>query len=85
MRDTTRDLEQQLRDLDRGLDELSVFVLAVALSPTGFVSDDLRHRTLELTDLFDGTMMAQAIRAVSLAIAIDRWRWPSTNRGRGPA
>jgi hypothetical protein len=49
--DTVRDLEQRVRDLDRRLDELLGFVLAVALSPTGCVSDDLRRRALELTDL----------------------------------
>jgi hypothetical protein len=51
-----RDLEQRVRDLDRRLDELLGFVLAVALSPTGCVSDDLRRRALELTDLFDANV-----------------------------
>ena len=32
------------------------FVLAVALSPTGCVSEDLRRRALELTELFDATV-----------------------------
>jgi hypothetical protein len=50
------DLEQRLRDLDRRLDELLGFVLGVALSPPGCVSDDLRRRALELTDLFDATV-----------------------------
>jgi hypothetical protein len=54
--DTMRDLEQRVRDLDRRLDELLGFVLAVALSPTGCVSDDLRRRALELTDLFDANV-----------------------------
>jgi hypothetical protein len=53
---TMRDLEQRLRDLDRRLDELLGFVVAVALSPTGCVSDDLRRRALELTDLFDANV-----------------------------
>jgi hypothetical protein len=53
---TMRDLEQRVRDLDRRLDELLGFVVAVALSPTGCVSDDLRRRALELTDLFDATV-----------------------------
>jgi hypothetical protein len=51
-----RDLEQRVRDLDRRLDELLGFVVAVALSPTGCVSDDLRRRALELTDLFDANV-----------------------------
>jgi hypothetical protein len=54
--DTMRDLEQQVRDLDRRLDELLGFVLAVALSPAGCVSDDLRRRAVELTELFDATV-----------------------------
>jgi hypothetical protein len=53
---TMRDLEQRVRDLDRRLDELLGFVVAVALSPTGCVSDDLRRRALELTDLFDANV-----------------------------
>jgi len=36
-------------------------VLAVALSPTGWVSDDLRRRALELTDLFDATVQIRAV------------------------
>ena len=56
MPDTTRDLEQRVRELDRRLDELLGFVLAVALSPNGCVSDDLRRRAVELTDLFDATV-----------------------------
>jgi hypothetical protein len=36
-------------------------VLAVALSPTGCVSDDLRRRALELTDLFDATVEISAV------------------------
>jgi hypothetical protein len=56
LQDTMRDLEQRVRDLERRLDELLGFVLAVALSPTGCVSDDLRRRALELTDLFDATV-----------------------------
>jgi hypothetical protein len=59
--DTMRDLEQRVRDLDRRLDELLGFVLAVALSPTGCVSDDLRRRALELTDLFDATVEIRAV------------------------
>lgn len=50
-----------MRDLDRRLDELLGFVLAVALSPTGCVSDDLRRRALELTDLFDATVEIRAV------------------------
>ena len=56
MPNTMRDLEQRVRDLDRRLDELLGFVVAVALSPTGCVSDDLCRRALELTDLFDATV-----------------------------
>ena len=56
MPNTMRDLEQRVRDLDRRLDELLGFVVAVALSPTGCVSDDLRRRALELTDLFDANV-----------------------------
>jgi hypothetical protein len=59
--DTMRDLKQRVRDLDRRLDELLGFVLAVALSPTGCVSDDLRRRALELTDLFDATVEIGAV------------------------
>ena len=56
MPNTMRDLEQRVRDLDRRLDELLGFVVAVALSPTGCVSDNLRRRALELTNLFDATV-----------------------------
>jgi hypothetical protein len=59
--DTMRDLEQRVRDLDRRLDELLGFMLAVVLSPTGCVSDDLRRRALELTDLFDATVQIRAV------------------------
>lgn len=60
MPDTIRDLEQRVRELDRGLDELLGFVLAVALSPTGCVSVDLRRRALELTELFDATVEVES-------------------------
>jgi len=56
-----RDLEQRVRDLERRLDELLGFVLAVALSATGSVSDDLRRRALELTDLFDATVQLRPV------------------------
>jgi hypothetical protein len=59
--DRMRDLEQRVRDCDRQLDELLGFVLAVALSPTGGVSDDLRRRALELTDLFDAAVEIGAV------------------------
>jgi hypothetical protein len=59
--DRMRDLEQRVRDCDRRLDELLGFVLAVALSPTGCVSDDLRRRALELTDLFDAAVEIGAV------------------------
>jgi hypothetical protein len=59
--DTMRDLEQRVRDLERRLDELLGFVLAVALSATGSVSDDLRRRALELTDLFDATVQLRPV------------------------
>jgi hypothetical protein len=55
------DLEQRVRDLERRLDELLGFVLAVALSATGSVSDDLRRRALELTDLFDATVQLRPV------------------------
>jgi len=62
--DTTSDyLEQRVRDLEQQLEELLGFVLAVALGPDGCVSDDLRRRAGELTDLFDA---AVEIRPVEL-------------------
>jgi hypothetical protein len=52
--DATRaDLEKRMRDLERRLEELMGFVLAVTLAPDGSVSDALRRRATELTDLFD--------------------------------
>lgn len=54
MSDATRaDLEKRMRDLERRLEELMGFVLAVTLAPDGSVSDALRRRATELTDLFD--------------------------------
>ena len=63
-----------MRDLDRRLDELLGFVLAVALSPTGCVSDDLRRRALELTDLFDATLQIRAVEPDETGEADNRKR-----------
>jgi hypothetical protein len=56
-------LEQRVRDLEQRLEELLGFVLAIALGPPGSVSDDLRRRAKELTDLFDEGTPLSVVKA----------------------
>ena len=62
--DVTRaDFEQRVRDLERRLEELMGFVLAIALAPDGSVSDALRRRADELMDLFDAEPRFELVKS----------------------
>jgi hypothetical protein len=62
MPDTKRDLEQRVRDLERRLDEVAGFVLAVAFGPPDCATPALRHRARVLLDLFDADVGLRVVR-----------------------
>jgi hypothetical protein len=62
MPDTKRDLEQRVRDLERRLDEVAGFVLAVAFGPPDCATPALRRRARVLLDLFDADVGLRVVR-----------------------
>jgi hypothetical protein len=61
MPDTMRDLEQRVRDLERRLDEVAGFVLAVAFGSPDCATPALRRRARELLDLFDADVELRVV------------------------
>lgn len=62
MPDTKRDLEQRVRDVERRLDEVAGFVLAVAFGPPDCATPALRRRARELLDLFDADVGLRVVQ-----------------------